>query len=59
MERKNGYVVISLTDLKNNLNKEWIEKNIPVEVTYNGETIAKLVPKAWKDPRFLAMLHER
>jgi antitoxin (DNA-binding transcriptional repressor) of toxin-antitoxin stability system len=59
MERKNGYIVVTLTELKKNLDVDWINQNIPVEITYNGESIAKLVPKTWKDPRFLAMLHER
>ncbi len=43
---------ITLTDLKK-LSKEEIQAKIPVAVTFNMETIAKLVPKTWRDPRFL------
>jgi len=59
MERKNGYVRVNLTELKRQMAKEWIEENVPIEITFNGEVIAKLVPKTWRDPRFLADLYER
>lgn len=43
---------ITLTELKK-LSKDEILTKIPVEVTFNMETIAKLVPRTWRDPRFL------
>jgi hypothetical protein len=32
--------------------KEDIEKIIPVEITFNGTVICKLVPKSWRNPAF-------
>jgi len=49
---------ISLTELKK-FTKYDIDKRIPLEITFDGEVIAKLVPKTWRDPRFIYRLGDK
>ncbi len=46
---------IPFTELKK-LTIEQIEKMIPFEVTFNGEAKFRVVPRTWKDPRFIVPL---
>jgi len=46
---------ITFTELKK-LTVEEIEKKIPFEVTFNSEAKFRIVPRSWRDPRFLVQL---
>lgn len=46
---------ITLTEMRK-LSRIEIETKVPLEITADGDVIARLVPKNWKDPRFVYRL---